>query len=219
MRLFCLDLEGVLIPEIWIGLAERTGIDALRATTRDVSDYDALMRQRLRLLERHRLGLRDVEAVVAKMAPLPGAREFLRWLRELGPVIVLSDTYREFAGPLMAQLDLPALFCHSLVVGPDGDIVDYRLRHPDHKRASVEAFRALNFHVTAAGDSHNDIAMLKAADAGILFRAPAALRQAHPGFAAVEDYGALSDAIRDCASAPKCDAGPCVPPPAGRAVR
>ena len=198
MRLFCLDLEGVLIPEIWIGLAERTGIDALRATTRDVPDYDVLMRQRLRLLERHRLGLRDVEAVVSRMAPLPGAREFLRWLRELGPVIILSDTYREFAGPLMAQLDRPALFCHSLAVGPDGDIVDYRLRHPDHKRASVEAFRALNFHVTAAGDSHNDISMLKAADSGILFRAPEAVRQAHPGFAAVEDYEALKDAIRDC---------------------
>ena len=195
MRLFCLDLEGVLIPEIWIGLAERTGIDALRATTRDVPDYDALMRQRLGLLDRHRLGLGDVEAVVATMDPLPGAREFLRWLRRLGPVIILSDTYREFAGPLMAQLDLPTLFCHSLVVGPDGRIGDYRLRHPEHKRASVEAFRALNFHVTAVGDSYNDIAMLEAADDAILFRAPDAVRDAYPGFAAVGDYRALRDAI------------------------
>ncbi len=195
MRLFCLDLEGVLIPEIWIGLAERTGIDALRATTRDVPDYNALMRQRLRLLERHRLGLGDVEAVVATMAPLPGAREFLHWLRALGPVIILSDTYYEFAGPLMAQLDLPTLLCHSLAVEADGRIADYRLRHPDHKRASVEAFRALNFHVTAAGDSYNDIAMLEAADSGILFRAPPSVREAHPGFLAVDDYAALGEAI------------------------
>ena len=195
MRLFCLDLEGVLIPEIWIGLAERTGIDALRATTRDVPDYNALMRQRLRLLERHRLGLGDVEAVVATMAPLPGAREFLHWLRALGPVIILSDTYYEFAGPLMAQLDQPTLFCHSLAVEADGRIADYRLRHPDHKRASVEAFRALNFHVTAAGDSYNDIAMLEAADSGILFRAPPSVREAHPGFLAVDDYAALGEAI------------------------
>ena len=197
MRLFCLDLEGVLIPEIWIGLAERTGIDALRATTRDVPDYDALMRQRLRLLDRHRLGLPDVEAVVATMAPLPGAPGFLRWLRALGPVIILSDTYREFAGPLMAQLDLPTLFCHSLAVEPDGRIGDFRLRHPGHKRASVEAFRGLNFHVTAVGDSHNDIAMLRAADAGILFRAPDAVRDAYPDFPAVEDYPDLRHAIEN----------------------
>ncbi len=199
MRIFCLDLEGVLIPEIWIGLAERTGIEALRATTRDIPDYNALMRQRLRLLEEHRLGLPDVEAVVATMAPLPGAREFLRWLREQGPVIILSDTYREFAGPLMVQLDLPTLLCHSLVVEEDGRIVDYRLRHPDHKRASVEAFRALNFHVTAAGDSYNDIAMLRAAHAGILFRAPVAVREEFPDFAAVEEFESLRDAILNCA--------------------
>ena len=198
MRIFCLDLEGVLIPEIWIGLAERTGIEALRATTRDVPDYNALMRQRLGLLEEHRLGLKDVEAVVATMAPLPGAREFLRWLREQGPVIILSDTYREFAGPLMAQLDLPTLLCHSLVVEEDGHIGDYRLRHPDHKRASVEAFRKLNFHVTAAGDSYNDIAMLRAAHAGILFRAPVAVQEEFPGFPAVEDFESLKGAIRDC---------------------
>lgn len=198
MRIFCLDLEGVLIPEIWIGLAERTGIEALKATTRDIPDYNTLMRQRLRLLEEHRLGLPDVEAVVAAMAPLPGARDFLRRLRERGPVIILSDTYREFAGPLMVQLDLPTLLCHSLVVEDDGRIGDYRLRHPDHKRASVEAFRELNFHVTAVGDSYNDIAMLKASDTGILFRAPVAVREEFPHFAAVEDYEALEDLIRHC---------------------
>lgn len=198
MRIFCLDLEGVLIPEIWIGLAERTGIEALKATTRDIPDYNALMRQRLRLLEEHRLGLPDVEAVVATMAPLPGARDFLRWLREQGPVIILSDTYREFAGPLMVQLDLPTLLCHSLVVEEGGRIGDYRLRHSDHKRASVEAFRELNFHVTAVGDSYNDIAMLKASDAGILFRAPVAVREEFPDFAAVEDYEALQDLIQRC---------------------
>lgn len=200
MRIFCLDLEGVLIPEIWIGLAERTGIEALRATTRDIPDYDALMRQRLRLLEEHRLGLNDVEAVVATMTPLPGARDFLRWLRERGPVVILSDTYREFADPLMPQLDLPTLLCHSLVVGEGGRISDYRLRHPDHKRASVEAFRTLNFHVTAAGDSYNDIAMLEAADAGILFRAPVAVRDEFPGFAATDDYETLKDLILNCAA-------------------
>ena len=198
MQIFCLDLEGVLIPEIWIGLAERTGIEALRATTRDIPDYNALMRQRLGLLGEHRLGLGDVEAVVSSMAPLPGAREFLRWLREQGPVVILSDTYYEFAGPLMLQLDLPTLLCHSLVVEAGGRISDYQLRHPDHKRASVEAFRALNFHVTAAGDSYNDIAMLEAADAGILFRAPETVREAYPDFTAVEDYESLRDAIRNC---------------------
>ncbi len=201
MRLFCLDLEGVLIPEIWIGLAQRTGIDSLRATTRDIPDYDALMRQRLDLLDRHGLGLGDVEAVVATMAPLPGARDFLGWLRGQGPVVILSDTYYEFAGPLMAQLDLPTLFCHSLAVEADGRIGDYLLRYPDHKRASAEAFRALNFHVTAVGDSYNDLAMLGAADAGILFRAPASIREDYPGFPAVEDYGALREALGSCGPA------------------
>ena len=201
MRIFCLDLEGVLIPEVWIGLAERTGIDALRATTRDVPDYDALMRQRLDLLERHGLGMPDIAAVVASMAPLPGAQGFLRWLRETGPVVILSDTYYEFAGPLMAQLDLPTLLCHSLSIGADGRIADYRLRHPAHKRASVEAFRGLNYHVTAVGDSYNDLAMLEAADAGILFRAPAAVREAHPAFPAVDGYDALKQAIRACGPA------------------
>ena len=198
MRLFCLDLEGVLIPEVWIGLAERTGIEALRATTRDMPDYDALMRQRLRLLDENGLGMADIGAVVADMAPLPGAPAFLDWLRERGPVVILSDTFEEFARPLMGALGWPTLFCHGLTIADDGTITDYCLRLLDHKRASVQAFQALNFHVTAVGDSYNDTAMLAAADAGILFRAPLLVRKEFPAFPPVDDYDALRKAIRDC---------------------
>ncbi len=198
MRLFCLDLEGVLIPEVWIGLAERTGIEALRATTRDIPDYDALMRQRLRLLDDNGLGMDDIAAVVADMAPLPGAADFLDWLREQGPVVILSDTFEEFARPLMRVLGWPTLFCHSLTIAGDGAITEYNLRHADHKRASVQAFQALNFHVTAVGDSYNDTAMLGAAHVGILFRAPQAVRDEFPDLPPVEDYAALRQAILDC---------------------
>ena len=197
MRLFCLDLEGVLIPEVWIGLAERTGIEALRATTRDIPDYDALMRQRLRLLDENGLGMDDIGAVVANMEPLPGAPAFLDWLRSRAPVVILSDTFEEFARPLMGALGWPTLFCHSLTVAEDGAITGYRLRHADHKRASVLAFKALNFHVTAVGDSYNDTAMLDAAHAGILFRAPPVVRAEFPDFPPVEDYDALRMAILD----------------------
>jgi phosphoserine/homoserine phosphotransferase len=198
VRLFCLDLEGVLIPEVWIGLAERTGIEALRATTRDIPDYDVLMRQRLGVLAAHGLGMDDIRAVVAGMEPLAGAPDFLDRLRQRGPVIILSDTFYEFAAPLMRPLGWPALFCHSLKIDEADRISDYVLRHADHKRAGVLAFMDLNFHVTAIGDSYNDTAMLGAADAGILFRAPQTVRDEFPQFPTAEDYAGLERAILDC---------------------
>lgn len=172
-ELVCLDLEGVLVPEIWISVAERTGIDELRRTTRDEPDYDVLMRYRLDILDRHGLTLADIQSVIETLSPLPGAVEFLGWLRErFSGVLILSDTFAEFAQPLMRQLGWPTLFCHSLEVGGDGRITGYRLRMPDQKRASVLALQGVAFRVIAAGDSYNDTAMLLAADAGILFDPP-----------------------------------------------
>ena len=172
-ELVCLDLEGVLVPEIWVAVAERTGIAELRRTTRDEPDYDVLMRYRLAILEQHGLTLPDIQATIATMAPLPGAVEFVDWLRErFSAVIILSDTFAEFAQPLMRQLGFPTLFCHSLEVADDGRITGYRLRMPDQKRASVKALQSVTFRVIAAGDSYNDTAMLLAADAGILFDPP-----------------------------------------------
>ena len=191
MEIACLDLEGVLIPEIWVGLAEKTGIDDLRATTRDIPDYDQLMRQRLALLQRHGLGLPDIQAVVAGLRPLEGAPEFVRWLKARFQVIILSDTFYEFSHPLMAQLEFPALFCHHLIADESGRITDYRLRQKDPKRASVKALHSLNFRVIAAGDSYNDTTMLKEADAGILFKAPPKVVQEFPQFPSVNDYPAL----------------------------
>lgn len=191
MELACLDLEGVLIPEIWIDFAERTGIDELRATTRDIPDYDELMQQRLRILRENNLGLPDIQAVIDQMAPIPGAREFIDWLRERFQVIILSDTYYEFAQPLMRQLGFPTLFCHKLEVGEDGMITDYHLRQKDPKRQSVKAFHSLNYRVIAAGDSYNDTTMLSEADAGILFKAPDNVIAEFPQFPAVHEYEEL----------------------------
>ncbi len=191
MRLVCLDLEGILTPEIWIGLAERTGIDAFRATTRDIPDYDDLMRQRLALMDRHGLGLADIHAVVRGLAPLPGAVQFVQWIRARYPLIVLSDTYYEFVEPFMDALGRPTLFCHNLVVEDSGRIADYVLRHPDHKRATAAAFRALNFEVAAVGDSYNDTGMLDEADYGILFRAPDNVLAEFPQYPAVREYEEL----------------------------
>ena len=190
MEIACLDLEGVLVPEIWIGVAEHTGIDALRATTRDVLDYDVLMRQRLDLLEKHGLGLDEIQQVIAGMAPLDGAGDFLRWLKERFQVIILSDTFYEFSHPLMRQLDFPVLFCHRLEI-EDGRIAGYRLRQMDPKRQSVKALHALNFRVIAAGDSYNDTTMLEEADAGILFRAPASVVEEYPQYPAVNSFQEL----------------------------
>jgi phosphoserine/homoserine phosphotransferase len=187
----CLDLEGVLVPEIWINVAERTGIEALRVTTRDVPDYDVLMKQRLRILEEHGLKLADIQQVIAGMGPLPGALEFLDWLRERLQVVILSDTFYEFAEPLMRQLGWPTLFCHRLGIDREGRIASYHLRLPDSKRRSVAAFRALAFKTIAAGDSYNDTAMLAEADAGILFRPPANVVAEFPQFPVTRDYGGL----------------------------
>lgn len=191
MELACLDLEGVLIPEIWIGFAEKTGIDELKATTRDIPDYDVLMKQRLGLLAEHNLGLPDIQEVIATMSPLEGAQEFVLWLKERFQVIILSDTFYEFSQPLMRQLDFPTLFCHKLIADENGAIVDYKLRQADPKRQCVKAFHGLNFRVIAAGDSYNDTTMLSEADAGILFKAPDNVIAEFPQFPAVHSYKEL----------------------------
>jgi phosphoserine / homoserine phosphotransferase len=195
VQIVCLDLEGVLVPEIWIAFSERTGIPELRRTTRDEPDYDKLMQGRLALLRRHGLGLPDIQRVIAEMGPEPGARAFLDALRQRYQVVILSDTFYEFAMPLMAQLGMPTLFCHRLEADAQGFVSAYHLRMPDQKRAGVEAFRALNFRVIAAGDSYNDTAMLMAAHAGILFRPPRNVVAEFPQFPAVESYPDLRAAI------------------------
>jgi phosphoserine/homoserine phosphotransferase len=191
VELACLDLEGVLIPEIWIAFAEKTGIDELKATTRDIPDYDVLMRQRLAILRQHKLGLPEIQAVVATLSPLPGAPEFVDWLRERFQVVILSDTFYEFAQPLMRQLGFPTLLCHKLDVSATGEIVDYRIRQVDPKRCSIQAFHSLNYRCIAAGDSYNDTNMLSEAEAGILFNAPTNVIAEFPQFPAVTGYEAL----------------------------
>ena len=191
LELACLDLEGVLVPEIWIGFAEKTGIDSLRATTRDIPDYDVLMQQRLRILKEENLGLNDIQQVIATMAPFPGAKDFVLWLKKRFQVVILSDTFYEFSQPLMAQLDYPTLFCHRLVADEQGNIIDYKLRQKDPKRQSVKAFHSLNYRVIASGDSYNDVSMLEEAEAGILFRAPEKVIQEFPQYPAVSDYEEL----------------------------
>lgn len=195
MELVCLDLEGVLVPEIWIAFSERTGIPELRRTTRDEPDYDRLMRSRIDLLRQHRLGLPDIQAVIREMGPLPGAKAFLDELRRKYQVVILSDTFYEFAMPLMEQLGMPTLFCHRLETDARGFVTGYRLRLQDGKRAAVRALKALSFRVTAAGDSYNDTAMLLEADAGILFRPPQNVVDEFPQFPVVRDYDGLAAAI------------------------
>lgn len=194
MDIACLDLEGVLIPEIWINVAERTGIDALRVTTRDIPDYDVLMRRRLALLAEHNLRLSDIQAVIEAMGPLEGALDFLRWLRGCFQVVILSDTFYEFAMPLMRQLDWPTLFCHHLEV-VDNRVVGYRLRQTDAKRRAVQALHTLNFRVVAAGDSYNDIPMLLEADAGLLFRPPPNVVAEFPQFMVTTTFADLRAAF------------------------
>lgn len=190
-----LDLEGVLIPEIWIATADATGIDALRRTTRDEPDYDVLMSQRLALLEQHDLGMEEMTEVIASLEPLEGAAAFLDELRARTQVIILSDTFEEFARPLMAQLGWPTLFCHRLLVEPDGRISQYLLRQQDQKRRSVHAFQSLQYRVIAAGDSYNDITMLDAADHGFLFRAPPNVIEEFPQFPPIDSYERLLRSI------------------------
>jgi phosphoserine/homoserine phosphotransferase len=195
VELVCLDLEGVLIPEIWIAFAEKTGIEALKATTRDIPDYDVLMKQRLAILDEHGFGLNEIQAVISELDPLPGAKDFLEWLAPRFQVIILSDTFYEFAMPLMAKLGFPTLFCHKLEVSPEGKITNYLLRQKDPKRQSVRAFQLLNYRVIAAGDSYNDTTMLKQAEAGILFKAPQNVIAEFPQFPAVHEYDELKQEI------------------------
>jgi phosphoserine/homoserine phosphotransferase len=191
----CLDLEGVLVPEVWINVAERTGIPQLRVTTRDEPDYDKLMRRRLEILDAHHLRLPDIQRVIGTMTPLEGARDFLDWLRARFQVIILSDTFDEFAAPLIAQLGYPCLFCNSLAVDGDGTIRDYRIRIRDGKRKAVMALQLLNFQVIAAGDSYNDTTMLLQADHGILFRPPDNVVRDFPAFPVTRTYAELRAAF------------------------
>ena len=191
MQIVCLDLEGVLVPEIWIEFANKTGIDELRRTTRDEPDYDRLMRYRLDILAKHRHGLADIQQVIGSLSPMPGARAFLDGLREHYQVVILSDTFYEFAKPLMRQLGWPTLFCHSLEADAEGVVVDYHLRMPDEKREAVRRFKELNFQVVAAGDSYNDTAMLGEAHGGILFRPPENVVREFPQYPVTREYDAL----------------------------
>lgn len=191
MQLVCLDLEGVLVPEIWIEFANRTGIPELRRTTRDEPDYDKLMKYRLALLSQHKLGLPNIQKVIAEMGPMEGAKDFLDDLRTRFQVIILSDTFYEFAMPLMRQLGMPTLFCHKLEADANGFLVNYHLRMPDQKRESVKRFRELNFKVIAAGDSYNDTAMLGAAHAGILFHPPENVIREFPQYPVTMNYTEL----------------------------
>ncbi len=195
MEIVCLDLEGVLVPEIWINVAEKTGIDELRLTTRDISDYDVLMSKRLKILADNKIVINDIQTVIGEMGPLQGANEFLNWLREGFQVTILSDTFYEFAAPLMKQLGNPTLLCHKLDIDANGNVVGYMLRQKDAKRQSVKAFQGLNFQVIAAGDSYNDTTMLSQADAGILFCPPDNVIKEFPEFPVTNDYESLKREI------------------------
>ena len=188
MEIACLDLEGVLVPEIWIEFANKTGIEELKATTRDIPDYDVLMKQRLRILDEHGLKLQDIQEVIATLKPLDGAIEFVDWLRERFQVIILSDTFYEFSQPLMRQLGFPTLFCHRLITDKEGQVVDYKLRQADPKRQSIRALQTIYYRTIAAGDSYNDTTMLAEADAGILFHAPDNVIKEFPQFPAVHTF-------------------------------
>ncbi len=195
MLIVCLDLEGVLVPEIWIEFSRLAQIPELARTTRDEPDYDKLMRARLEILRRHRLGLPDIQRVVEAMSPLPGAHEFLTRVRSRFQVVILSDTFIQFAQPLMRSLGWPTLFCHELEIASDGSVRDYRLRMKDHKREAVRAFKALNFRTLAAGDSYNDVAMLAEADAGLFIHPPQNVVAQFPQFPVARDYAQLEAAI------------------------
>lgn len=188
MEVACLDLEGVLIPEIWIEFANKTGIEELKATTRDIPDYDVLMKQRLRILDEHGFKLQDIQEVIATLKPLDGAVEFVNWLRERFQVIILSDTFYEFSQPLMRQLGFPTLFCHRLETDEEGRVVNYHLRQVDPKRQSIRALQTIYYRTIAAGDSYNDTTMLAEADAGILFKSPKNVIEEFPQFPAVHEY-------------------------------
>jgi phosphoserine/homoserine phosphotransferase len=184
----CLDLEGVLLPEIWIKFAEKSGIDELKITTRDIPDYSKLMRARLQILQSHKLKINDIQEVIKTLTPLKGAKEFLLWLKSEFQVIILSDTFYEFSGPLMKQLEYPTLFCHQLVIDNKGSIIDFHLRQEDQKTKAVKALQGLNFKVISAGDSYNDTGMLKQADSGILFCPPESVIKEFPQYPIAKNY-------------------------------
>ena len=196
MHIVCSDLEGIFVPEIWINVAEKTGIKELRLTTRDISDYDVLMKRRLAILDENRLKIDDIQAVIATMDPLDGALEFLDWLRSCIPVIIVSDTFDQFAGPLMQKLGWPTLFCHTLSINPDGSIAGYKLRQKDSKREAVISLKSLKYDTIAVGDSYNDITMLKAADDGILFDPPENVKNEFPDFPVTHSYDDLRHIIQ-----------------------
>ena len=191
MKIACLDFEGVLVPEIWINLSQKTGIEDLRLTTRDIPDYDELMRYRLGIMDKHALGFNELNAAAASLDPLPGAAEFLRWLQARYQVAIISDTFHQLAGPLLEKLDYPMVLCHQLVVGADGRITDYQLRQKDPKRHAVKAFQSLNYKVVATGDSYNDISMLEQADDAMLFRPSDKVRADYPDYPVAETYDEL----------------------------
>ena len=193
MEIACLDLEGVLVPEIWIEFANKTGIEKLKATTRDIPDYSELMNQRLEILRDNNLKFRDIQEVIKTIRPLDGANDFINWLKENFQVIILSDTFYEFSSPLMSQLGWPTLFCHKLQFDNHGNIIDYLLRQEDPKRKCVQAFKSLNYRIIAAGDSYNDTTMLSEADVGILFHAPKNVIEECPQFKAVNNFSDLKN--------------------------
>ena len=191
----CLDLEGVLLPEIWIKFAEKTGIDELKLTTRDIPNYSTLMQKRLQILQAHDLKINDIQDVIDTLEPLAGAKDFLFWLKTEFQVIILSDTFYEFSWPLMKQLDYPTLFCHKLVVDNKGSIVDFHLRQEDQKTKAVKALQGLNFKVISAGDSYNDIGMLQQADSGILFCPPESVKKEFPQYPIANNYKDFRDLL------------------------
>lgn len=195
MYIICSDLEGVFVPEVWINVSRHTGIDELKLTTRDINDYNVLMKRRLEILKQHKLTLKDIQAAISHIEPLPGARDFLDWLRTRIQVIIVSDTFIEFAGPLVEKLDRPTLFCHQLTVNKEGTIVNYNLRQADAKRKVTEALQSLNYKVIAIGDSYNDISMLKQAELGILYDPPQNVIDDHPDFAVVHSFSDLQNLL------------------------
>ena len=196
MNIVCLDMEGVLVPEIWIAFAEESGIPELKRTTRDEPDYDKLMKWRLEILKEHGLGLKEIQATIAKIDPLPGAKEFLDELRTLTQVVILSDTFEQFAKPLMAKLNWPTIFCNTLEVAPDGAITGYRMRCPQSKLTTVKALQSMGYETIASGDSFNDLGMIQASKAGFLFKSTQAIRADHPELPAFEEFGELLEAFK-----------------------
>lgn len=196
MTITCLDLEGVLVPEIWIAFSEASGIPELRRTTRDEPDYDKLMHYRLAILKEHGLGLKQIQEVIAGIDPLPGAKKFLDALRDIGQVIIISDTFTQFAHPLMVKLGMPTIFCNTLEVAPDGEITGYRMRIADSKLSTVKALQSIGFDTVASGDSFNDLGMIRASKAGFLFRTTEQIRRDNPDIPAFEEYDELLEAIR-----------------------